>query len=138
MSYNTVILLLGSNINNPEKNIETALLELEAKVGLILSKSKLILTKPVEFDSSNIFCNIATIIQTHLSPVQLLDYVKRIEVTMGRINDSTISKVYTDRIIDIDIVKFNELKFSSERLTIPHTRHLNEREFSKILLKDII
>ncbi|UOE38802.1 2-amino-4-hydroxy-6-hydroxymethyldihydropteridine diphosphokinase [Chryseobacterium oryzae] len=137
MSQHTVVLLLGSNIGDTKYNIDKALEALEQKCT-ILRKSEYLLSEPVEFASSNIFCNIATIIQTHLSPVQLLDYVKRIEVTMGRINDSTISKVYTDRIIDIDIVKFNELKFSSERLTIPHSKHLNEREFSKILLKDII
>lgn len=57
---------------------------------------------------------------------------------MGRLTDSTISKVYTDRIIDIDIVKYDELKFVSERLEIPHNKHLFEREFSKILLKDFI
>lgn len=57
---------------------------------------------------------------------------------MGRLTDSTVSKVYTDRIIDIDIVKYGELKFVSERLEIPHNRHLFEREFSRILLKDFI
>jgi len=55
---------------------------------------------------------------------------------MGRTTDSTISKVYTDRIIDIDIVKYDELEFTSERLKIPHKKHLFEREFSRILLKD--
>jgi len=57
---------------------------------------------------------------------------------MGRLTDSSVSKVYTDRIIDIDIVKYDELKFISERLEIPHNKHLFEREFSKILLKEFI
>jgi 2-amino-4-hydroxy-6-hydroxymethyldihydropteridine diphosphokinase len=57
---------------------------------------------------------------------------------MGRVNDSKISGGYADRIIDIDIIKYNELKFTSERLEIPHKKHLFEREFSKILLKDFI
>jgi len=57
---------------------------------------------------------------------------------MGRVNDSAISGGYTDRIIDIDIIKYDELKFTSERLEIPHKKHLFEREFSKILLKDFI
>ncbi|OCK49747.1 2-amino-4-hydroxy-6-hydroxymethyldihydropteridine diphosphokinase [Chryseobacterium sp. CBo1] len=135
MSQHKVVLLLGSNIGDQKKNIDTALDRI-SKNCLILKKSKYLTSDPVEFASSNIFCNIASIISTHLSPIQLLDYVKKIEIDMGRTTDSTISKVYTDRIIDIDIVKYDELEFTSERLKIPHKKHLFEREFSRILLKD--
>lgn len=137
MSQHKVVLLLGSNMGDQKKNIDTALDKIN-EVCLILKKSKYLTSDPVEFASSNIFCNIASIISTHLSPIQLLDYVKKIEIEMGRTTDSTISKVYTDRIIDIDIVKYDELKFTSERLKIPHEKHLFEREFSKILLEDLI
>jgi len=137
MSQHNVVLLLGSNIGDQKNNIDTALNKL-SETCTILKKSEYLTSEPVEFASSNIFCNIATIISTHLSPIQLLDYVKKIEIDMGRLTDSTVSKVYTDRIIDIDIVKYGELKFVSERLEIPHNRHLFEREFSRILLKDFI
>ena len=136
MSQHKVVLLLGSNIGDQKNNIDTALNKL-SETCTILKKSEYLTSEPVEFASSNIFCNIATIISTHLSPIQLLDYVKKIEIDMGRLTDSTVSKVYTDRIIDIDIVKYGELKFVSERLEIPHNRHLFEREFSRILLKDL-
>ncbi|SUX48014.1 2-amino-4-hydroxy-6-hydroxymethyldihydropteridine diphosphokinase [Chryseobacterium indoltheticum] len=136
MSQHNVVLLLGSNIGDQKNNIDTALNKL-SETCTILKKSEYLTSEPVEFASSNIFCNIATIISTHLSPIQLLDYVKKIEIDMGRLTDSTVSKVYTDRIIDIDIVKYGELKFVSERLEIPHNRHLFEREFSRILLKDL-
>ncbi|WP_445432462.1 2-amino-4-hydroxy-6-hydroxymethyldihydropteridine diphosphokinase [Chryseobacterium indoltheticum] len=136
MSQHKVVLLLGSNIGDQKNNIDTALNKL-SETCIILKKSEYLTSEPVEFASSNIFCNIATIISTHLSPIQLLDYVKKIEIDMGRLTDSTASKVYTDRIIDIDIVKYGELKFVSERLEIPHNRHLFEREFSRILLKDL-
>lgn len=137
MSQHKVVLLLGSNIGDQKNNIDTALNKL-SETCTILKKSEYLTSEPVEFASSNIFCNIATIISTHLSPIQLLDYVKKIEIDMGRLTDSTVSKVYTDRIIDIDIVKYGELKFLSERLEIPHNRHLFEREFSRILLKDLL
>ncbi len=136
MSQHKVVLLLGSNIGDQKNNIDTALNKL-SETCTILKKSEYLTSEPVEFASSNIFCNIATIISTHLSPIQLLDYVKKIEIDMGRLTDSTVSKVYTDRIIDIDIVKYGELKFVSERLEIPHNKHLFEREFSRILLKDL-
>lgn len=137
MSQHNVVLLLGSNIGDQKNNIDTALNKL-SETCTILKKSEYLTSEPVEFASSNIFCNIATIISTHLSPIQLLDYVKKIEIDMGRLTDSTVSKVYTDRIIDIDIVKYGELKFVSERLEIPHNRHLFERAFSRILLKDLL
>src|SRR6218665_154919 len=120
MSYNDVILLLGSNINNPEKNIGTALEKLESNIGLILIKSELILTKPVEFDSINIFCNIAVKIKTQFSPIKLLVKLKNIEKEMGRLNDSSYFGSYQDRIIDIDIILYNNIKFISKGLIIPH------------------
>lgn len=137
MSQHKVVLLLGSNIGDKKNNLDTALERLK-EVGDILQNSEYLTSEAVEFVSSNNFCNIATIIFTHFSPIQLLNYIKKIEIEMGRLNDSKISGSYTDRIIDIDIIKYNELKFTSERLEIPHKKHLFEREFSKILLKKFI
>lgn len=138
MSQHKVVLLLGSNLGDQKKNLETALEKIKERGNEILQISEFLTSEPVEFASSNIFCNIATIIFTHLSPIQLLDFVKSIEIEMGRVNDSKAKGGYADRIIDIDIVKYNELKFLSERLEIPHKKHLFEREFSRILLKNFI
>jgi 2-amino-4-hydroxy-6-hydroxymethyldihydropteridine diphosphokinase len=138
MSQHKVVLLLGSNLGDQKKNLETALEKIKKGGNEILQISEFLTSEPVEFASSNIFCNIATIIFTHLSPIQLLDFVKSIEIEMGRVNDSKAKGGYADRVIDIDIVKYNELKFLSERLEIPHKKHLFEREFSRILLKDFI
>ncbi|AZA48650.1 2-amino-4-hydroxy-6-hydroxymethyldihydropteridine diphosphokinase [Chryseobacterium carnipullorum] len=138
MSQNKVVLLLGSNLGDQKKNLEHALQKISEGGNEISQTSEFLITEPVEFVSSNIFCNIASIIFTRLSPIQLLDFVKGIEAEMGRINDSTSSGGYSDRIIDIDIIKYNDLKFRSERLEIPHQKHLFERDFSKILLKDFI
>lgn len=138
MSQQKVVLLLGSNLGEQKKNIELALQKISDAGNQISQISEFLMTDPVEFVSSNIFCNIAAIIFTHLSPIQLLDCIKNIEAEMGRINDSKVSGGYTDRIIDIDIIKYNELNFTSERLEIPHKKHLFERDFSRVLLKDFI
>ncbi|SDJ40952.1 2-amino-4-hydroxy-6-hydroxymethyldihydropteridine diphosphokinase [Chryseobacterium jejuense] len=138
MSQQKVVLLLGSNLGDQKKNIELALQKINDAGNQISQVSEFLMSDPVEFVSSNIFCNIAAIIFTHLSPIQLLDCIKKIEVEMGRINDSKVSGGYTDRVIDIDIIKYNELNFTSERLEIPHKKHLFERDFSRILLKDFI
>ncbi|KMQ61293.1 2-amino-4-hydroxy-6-hydroxymethyldihydropteridine pyrophosphokinase [Chryseobacterium sp. FH2] len=137
MSQHKVILLLGSNLGDKKKNIETALKKVNEKGIDILKISEFLISEPVEFASSNIFCNIASLISTSLSPIQLLDFVKSIEFEMGRINDSKATGGYTDRVIDIDIITYDELNFVSERLEIPHKKHLFEREFSKMLLKDL-
>lgn len=138
MSQHKVVLLLGSNLGNKKKNITVALEKIKKGDHKVSKISEFLISKPVEFASSNIFCNIASVILTHLSPIQLLDFVKGIEIEMGRINDSKVSGGYSDRIIDIDIIKYDELKFISERLEIPHKKHLFERDFSRVLLKDFI
>lgn len=138
MSQHKVVLLLGSNLGEQKKNLELALQKISEGGNYISQISEFLITEPVEFVSSNIFCNIASLIFTHLSPIQLLDFIKSIEVEMGRTKDSSVSGGYSDRIIDIDIIKYNDLKFRSEKLEIPHHKHLFEREFSKILLKDFI
>lgn len=137
MSHQTAILLLGSNIGDSNNNIDLALNEIGYKIGHIVAKSKKLSTEPVEFVSCNIFCNIAVSICTHLSPIELLNEVKKIEKEMGREHDSKHFGEYKDRIIDIDIVEYNNLSFESTLLTIPHTKHVEERLFSMELLKDL-
>ncbi len=137
MSYNDVILLLGSNINNPENNVKEALLEIEKKVGAIIAKSRKISTKPVEFDSFNIFCNIAIRIKTQFSPFRLLEEIKTIERSMGRLQDSSDLGVYNDRIIDIDIILYNNIRFISRKLVIPHAKNLYERDFAMEIIKQL-
>ena len=66
-----------------------------------------------------------------------LDLIKKIEREMGRNMDSTFFNQYQDRIIDIDIVTFNNINFESKKLKIPHHKHLCEREFSKALLDSL-
>lgn len=134
--YN-VVLLLGSNLGNPENHILLALSELENRVGKIIKKTKISKTLPVEFDSKNIFCNTAIDVQTIYSPIKLLDEIKKIESEMGRIHDSKFFGEYRDRIIDIDIVSYEELIFRCDRLEIPHHKHLYDRDFSRKLLDEL-
>ena len=134
--YN-VVLLLGSNLGNAENNILSALSELEKRVGKIIKQTKILQTLPVEYDSDNVFCNIAVSMQTAHSPIKLLDEIKKIETEMGRIHDSKFFGEYRDRIIDIDIVTYEGLVFSCDRLEIPHYKHLYDRDFSRKLLDEL-
>lgn len=137
MSQKETILLLGSNLGDPKKNIEQAISLLKTRVGEVIKQTDFVFSEPVEFVSKNIFCNIAVCINTNQSPIQLLKSVKEIEKEMGRVQDSAFYGEYKDRIIDIDIVQLEGLIFECDRLQIPHKKHLEQRQFSKEILDNL-
>lgn len=137
MSQHKVVLLLGSNKGNQKINLENAILLIEKEIGSVISKTNFLVTEPVEFASSNNFINFAMLLNTHLSPTHLLRGIKDIEKRMGRVSDSKVLGSYQDRIIDIDIVSYDDIKFKCDFLEIPHFKHQFEREFSKKLLKEL-
>lgn len=137
MSSNHVVLLLGSNMGDTKKNLEIAITKIESRIGKIVKSSEMLETMPVEFVSNNIFRNIALGLYTNISPFSLLKEIKNIEKEMGRAQDSFVVGGYIDRIIDIDIVKYENISFLSKLLEIPHHKHTYEREFSKNLLNGL-
>lgn len=132
MSINEVILLLGTNLNNKKKNLEDAKMQIELQIGAQIKESEITETEPVDFDSDNLFLNQLLTVKTSLSPVQLLDEIKVIEKQMGRKYLTTDQK-YQDRIIDIDIIFYNDLTYKSSRLKIPHEQ-IKTRDFIKKML----
>lgn len=137
MSLHYAVLLLGSNLGNTTKNLDLAKEKILNRIGCIVKETNYLYNKAVEFESEQIFCNFALKVQTELSPIRLLQELKAIEVEMGREKDSKASGGYQDRIIDIDIVSFENLRFESSRLTLPHEKHLYHRDFSRVLLKEL-
>lgn len=137
MSQQDIILLLGTNLGDRKKNILTALEKIEKRIGKIKKESKIIETKPVEFCSSNNFYNFAVMLGTSFSPIKVLKLVKEIECEMGREEDSSVIGRFSDRIIDIDIVKYSNLFFECSFLQIPHQKHLKERDFSKQIIEEL-
>lgn len=137
MSLHYVVLLLGSNLGDTNSNLNQAIAKIENCLGKIIKTSEMIETKAVDFESINIFRNIAISLTTTISPYSFLNIVKSIEKDMGREIDSSAVGGYIDRIIDIDIVKFNNINFESKKLKIPHHKHLYERDFSKGLLDSL-
>lgn len=132
MSNNTVILLLGTNLNNKKNNLSIAKTYIQEEIGILLSESEIMETKPVGFESDHDFMNQIITISTSFSPLSLLNRIKWIENQMGRVYLPNNQK-YQDRIIDIDILFFNELKFKSSRLMIPH-HQTKSRDFIKKML----
>lgn len=135
MTKHSVYLGLGSNLGQKEENIRKAIELIGLRVGLVARQSSLISTEPWGFESDNQFVNAAVLCMTELSPREVLRATQKIEREMGRSHKSVGSN-YSDRIIDIDILLYDELRVDEPDLQIPHPLML-KREFVMIPLREI-
>lgn len=130
-----VYLSLGSNLGDRGENLHHAIDEIEKRVGEIVAISAFYVTDPMGFTSENQFLNAACHLKTTLNPYELLAITQDIEVEMGRIIKSS-DKVYIDRIIDIDILLYDNEVVNTETLIIPHP-NMNDRAFVILPLSEI-
>ena len=138
----TVYLSLGTNLGDKEQNLQSAIQEIERRIGPVRAQSAFLFTEPWGFESENTFLNAAVCVETELSPNALLRVTQQIERDMGRTEKSTINGqqstvTYHDRIIDIDILLYDDLHINTPKLTIPHP-HMYERDFVLIPLREIL
>lgn len=121
-----VYLALGTNIGNKRRNMITAAALLAERAGNVLALSGFYETEPWGFQSENTFLNAALRLETSLSPLELLKATQQIEAEMGRTQKS--NGTYHDRIIDIDILLYDDLILQTPELTLPHPL-MHERLF---------
>lgn len=114
-----VYLSLGTNLGNKEENLRTAMTLIEEQVGTITSQSALYASAPWGFDSENTFLNNAISVETSLTPEELLSTTQRIEHILGRTHKS-VDGQYSDRLIDIDILLYDDVVMHTPSLTLPH------------------
>ncbi|MDR1247025.1 MAG: 2-amino-4-hydroxy-6-hydroxymethyldihydropteridine diphosphokinase [Clostridiales Family XIII bacterium] len=126
-----IYLGLGTNLGDTESNLEQALYCLSEKIT-ILKKSSLYETEPVGFKDQPWFLNMVVEAETDLSPNGLLRFVQSTEKRMKRVK--TI--VNGPRIIDIDILLYDDERVDAEGLIIPHPR-MTERAFVMVPLREI-
>ena len=128
-----IVLSLGSNLDDKEENLKTALYHLAENEKIeILKVSKIYKTSPWGDVAKGDFLNICVSIKTTLNPFSLLEYLNFIEDKMKRVR----REKWGDRNIDIDIVIFNDAIIKSKKLTIPH-KHFNVRNFVLYPLLDV-
>ncbi len=132
----TTYLGLGSNLGEKEKNIRQALKKIEEKIGHVVRHSAYYYSEPWGFQSDNAFVNIVACCETECTPRELLQKTQLIEREMGRRQKSENGQ-YHDRIIDIDILYFDELTIDEPDLKIPHPL-IHQREFVTIPLSEIL
>lgn len=132
----TVYLSLGTNLGDKERNIQEALRMMEEQVGCLVRQSALHVTEPWGFHSDNSFINACACYETTLSPLQILTVTQDIERKMGRTSKSSEGQ-YHDRIIDIDILLYDDISLHNDELTIPHPL-MQERDFVMKPLSEIL
>ncbi len=114
-NLNSIYLSLGSNIGDRTDNLTKAIEELSKKMKIVKSSS-IYETEPVLFENQNSFLNMILEVDYKGSPDQLLESIKIIENDMGR----EFTFRYGPRLIDIDIIFFNNHQVDQDNLTIPH------------------
>lgn len=119
------ILILGTNLGDTFENLERARIEVSRHIGEIMAFSGIYETGPWGFEHENNFLNQVLVVKTSLSAMDILSYILDIEKKMGRIRNG---KGYQARIIDIDILYYNEEVVKNSFLVIPHPL-LHKRRF---------
>lgn len=130
-----VFLGLGSNLGDRGENLDHAINNIEERIGKVIATSAFYLTDSVGFESDNQFLNAVCEVRTKLSPLEVLEMTKDIEREMGRTTKS-LNQVYIDRVIDIDLLLFDDEIFEGESLILPHP-HLHQRDFVLTPLAEI-
>lgn len=129
---NRVFLGLGSNLGDGETNIKQCLSLME-EFAEVVQVSSFYETPPWGYESANPFVNACAEILTTQNPQDLLSRVKTVEKDMGR--EQSIDG-YQDRVIDVDILLFNDLILNEDHLQIPHPG-MAYRKFVLAPLNDI-
>ena len=120
---NKTFLITGGNIGNRRKNLETAAALIEKEIGNIIKSSKIYETDAWGITNQPAFYNQIHLVESKFSAKEILDKILNIEAKMGRVR--TIKNAA--RIIDIDILFFNDELINEPNLIIPHSQIINRR-----------
>lgn len=121
---NNVFIIIGGNLGNRLHNLQRAVSLIEQKAGIIKKLSSLYETEPWGAEGQPHYYNQALELLTPLEACDLMETFLMIEQQMGRVRAGK----YDARIIDIDILFFNNEVINTGLLTVPHPR-LHERRF---------
>lgn len=124
---------LGSNLDNPAQQVKDAFAELHEIANTeLLEHSPLYASTPVGPAGQPNYINACALIDTQLSPIELLDALQGIENAHQRVR----KEHWGPRTLDLDLLLFGRQVIDSERLKVPHP-YLCERNFVLYPLADI-
>ena len=118
---------LGTNLGDKEYNLRLAVRKIEERVGKVVSLSAFYATAPWGFSSEHTFLNAAACVETLLPPLSVLHLTQEIEREIGRTHKS-VGGVYSDRVIDIDLLLYEDRVLDTPELKLPHPL-MHERRF---------
>ena len=130
-----VYLGLGTNLGDKEQNLRMSIKKIEERIGNVVSLSAFYATAPWGFSSENSFLNAAVCVETTLLPLQVLEETQRIERELGR-TEKSVNGLYADRLIDIDLLLYDDRVMDAEGLILPHPL-MTERRFVMEPLSEI-
>jgi 2-amino-4-hydroxy-6-hydroxymethyldihydropteridine diphosphokinase len=128
-----VFLGIGTNLGNRERNLEQTVAGTENFPGRVLQSSSIYETEPWGFQTEEKFLNMVVKIGTDLTPFALLEKILDLESTLGRKRGT---EQYVSRLIDIDILFYDDLIINEDHLKIPHPL-LHKRKFVLVPLCEI-
>ena len=129
---NIVFLQLGSNLGDRQLLLEKAISSINEKVGVVILKSKVYESKAWRVEDQQDYLNQIIKVKTKLSAHDVLSSILYIEKSLGRIR----LEKWGERLIDIDIIFYNDLITETPELCVPH-KHMHERLFVLIPLNSI-
>ncbi|MBQ8210800.1 MAG: 2-amino-4-hydroxy-6-hydroxymethyldihydropteridine diphosphokinase [Clostridia bacterium] len=131
---NLVYISIGTNIGDKLKNINDAIDAINHLPSTnVIRVSSVYETAPWGYLEQDNFYNICAAVETDFSPNAFLGACLGIEAAFGRERPFK----YSPRIIDIDVLLYNDLKINTSELTVPHPR-MSERAFVLVPLKDVL
>jgi 2-amino-4-hydroxy-6-hydroxymethyldihydropteridine diphosphokinase len=134
MLMHTLVLSTGSNLGNRKENLNAAGEMIAERIGRVRQASSMYRSAAWGYHSSDIFFNQCLEVRTEYSPRECMKRILEIERRMGRFRKGS---VYADRVIDIDILFFDDRVMESDKLTVPHPR-LHKRRFVLLPLASIL
>jgi len=130
---NSAVILLGSNLGDRMENLSKALSLIDINAGLPEKSSRVYETEPWGISEQPAYLNQVIEIRTLFSAGTLMNKLLSIENEMGRVR----TEKWAPRIIDLDILFFNNEIINEEKLRVPHP-HLHERRFVLEPLAEIL
>lgn len=127
----TVYIAMGTNLGNRLANLRAAIKSMPPEIT-VLAESQVYETPPWGYENQPAFLNMVIKAETGLEPESLLAYLKQLEVELGR--EQNIR--WGPRLIDLDILFYDDLVLDTPPLVIPHPR-LHERAFVLVPLMDV-
>jgi 2-amino-4-hydroxy-6-hydroxymethyldihydropteridine diphosphokinase len=130
---NKVVLSLGGNVGDVKSVFLKSIELLETRLGRVGLVSPIYKTKAWGVESQSDFLNQVILINTKFSPKEVLKVCLDMELELGRVR----REKWGERVVDIDLLFYNDDVIDSEELTIPHP-YIHERNFVLFPLVDII